>query len=262
MHRSLRKALRTGQSHLYFLKEAKDAYYYYSRRFLSQPHEREFKALKFVPDELPGAYLDVGANQGQSIESIKIVKPRAQVFSFEANPLLVTKLKERYGQRADVTINPFGLSDREQELTLFVPVYRQFVYDGEASFDKHSAELPFSSETLFWFSPEKLELKQFTCKLRPLDGQGLTPLFIKIDVQGYEPQVIRGGLDTIKRHEPILMIEAYHDNPEVGSLLRGLGYKPYLFDETGFYQSDRVTEAVNSILMTSARAATVQLSKS
>jgi FkbM family methyltransferase len=246
---------------LYFLKSAKDAYYYHSRRLLSQPHEIEFKALRFVPDDLPGCYVDVGANQGQSIESIKLIKPTARVYSFEANPLLVEKLKTRYGRRQDITILPYGLSDQEHRRTLFVPVYRRFVYDGEASFDRESAGMPFSSDTLYGFAPQKLELKELACELRCLDSQALHPLFIKIDVQGYESRVIKGGLETIRRHEPILMVEAFHGDAELAQIVRDLGYDAYLFDDTGFYKSNLVTKAVNTFLMTPARARTVRSSQ-
>jgi FkbM family methyltransferase len=261
MDQSLRKLIRTAQSYLYFLKGAKDRYYYHSRKLLSQPHEREFKALRFIPDDLAGCYLDIGANQGQSIESIKLVKPKARVYSFEANPLLVEKLNARYGQREGITIRPYGLADEDSARTLFVPIYRKFVYDGEASFDRESAGLPFSSESLYLFSPRKLQLKEVVCTLRRLDSQELDPIFIKIDVQGYEPKVLAGGAATIKKFEPVLMIEAFHGNPELDAMLRPLGYEPYLFDETGFYKSSLVTNAVNTFLMTPARARTVQMSR-
>ena len=31
--------------------------------------------------------------------------------------------------------------------------------------------------------------------------------FIKIDVEGHEKNVIQGGLDTIKKNKPVLLIE-------------------------------------------------------
>jgi FkbM family methyltransferase len=260
MKQSLRKLIRTIQSYLFFLKGAKDAYYYYSRALLSKTHEREFKALKFIPDDLPGCYVDIGANQGQTIESIKLMKPSARVYSFEANPLLVKRLRTRYSHRDDITILPFGLADVAEGFTLFVPVYRRFVYDGEASFDKRTAMLPFSSDTLYNFSPEKLELMELPCEVRRLDDQHLDPVFIKIDVQGFESRVIRGAMSTIRRAEPILLIEAFHGDAELMQLTQDLGYEPYLFDDDGFYKSNLVTEAVNTFLMTPARARTVRAS--
>src|SRR4030088_2897925 len=80
----IKKLIRTAQSEMAFLKEAKDSLYLHGRRLLRRPHEKDFLALAAIPDKLSGCYVDVGGNQGQSIESIKLVKPNASVISFEA----------------------------------------------------------------------------------------------------------------------------------------------------------------------------------
>lgn len=154
---------------------------------------------------------------------------------------------------------PFGLADEEQQRTLFVPVYKGYIYDGIASFDRESAGSWLGPQTLFWFAPEKLVLRETACVTRRLDDQALQPIFIKIDVQGYEYQVVKGGIDTITRHEPLLLIEDFHWDRELGALLKGLGYEQYLFDSDGFYPARR-DSVVNSYLMTKHRAASVRLS--
>jgi FkbM family methyltransferase len=261
MNRTLRKLIRTVQSELYFLKDAKDYYYYYSRKLLSQTHELEWYALKFIPDDLPGCYIDIGANQGQSIESIKLLKPNARVYSFEANRLLAQKLQKRYRRRHDITIFPYGLAAEEDRRALLVPVYKNFVYDGEASFDKDVATWSFNSQSLFFFEPSKLQLRSIVCEIKRLDDQHLDPIFIKVDVQGYEFQVLSGGIETIRRHDPILMLEGFHGNQELTQLMENLGYEEYVFDETGFYRGRSIT-AVNTLLMTPHRAERVRQSES
>src|SRR5207248_2423763 len=44
-----------------------------------------------------------------------------------------------------------------------------------------------------------------------VDSLGLHPDFIKIDVEGYEPQVLRGARQTIKG-SPIILFEALNDD--------------------------------------------------
>jgi FkbM family methyltransferase len=259
MNRSLAKLLRSVQSEFPFLKEMKDGYYYYSRKLLSRPHEEDFLALRFIPADVQGCIVDVGANHGQSIESIKTVRPEARILSFEANGMLAERLLARYRNRSDVAVFPFGLADEEQERTLYVPVYKGFVYDGIASFDKDSAGSWLGPDTLYWFSPGQLELRETTCVTRRLDDQNLQPWFIKIDVQGYEYQVLKGGIETIRKHEPVLLIEDFHWDRDMGALLKGLGYEQYLFDRQGFY-SQRSDEVINKFLMTPRRAAAVQKS--
>lgn len=256
---NVRKLLRTLQSELYFLKEAKDYYYYFAHKVLRQPHELEWYALRFIPDDLPGSYVDAGANQGQSIESIKLFKPNARIFSFEANTLLVRKLQYRYRGRPDITILPYGLAAESQVRTLFVPVYKRFVYDGEASLDRRSATGMLNRQSVYFFDPGQLRVMELQCELRRLDSQDLDPIFIKIDVQGYEYDVLKGGIETIRRHEPVLMLEGFHGNQQLADFCASLGYEEYVFDDVGFYRGTDLG-AVNTLLMTPRRWATVRQS--
>jgi FkbM family methyltransferase len=253
---NLRKVVRTAQSYLHFMKTVKDAYYYHSRRILRRPHEVEFHALKLIPDDLPGSYVDVGANHGQSILSIRLMKPHARIYSFEANPLLARKLAARYQGDDSVTVFPYGLGNEDSRQPLFVPVYRKFVYDGDASFDRETATALLSPQTVYLFAPDKVEVREVMCEIRRLDDQKLAPLFLKIDVQGYEAQVVRGGFDTIRTHQPVLLMESWEQEPEVAKMLSALGYEEYLFDDVGFRRG-RSANAVNRIFLTPDRAKTL-----
>lgn len=249
---AVKKLIRTAQSEFYFLKDAKDAFYYHIRRFIARPHEWEFNALRFIPDSLPGCYVDIGANHGQSIESIKVLKPAARVWSFEPNPPLATRLQNRYRGRPDITVLGYGLGEKDRTLSLFIPVYKGFVYDGLASFNREDAEGWLCPDTLYWFRPEKLELRETACVIHKLDDQILDPVFIKIDVQGYERDVLSGGIETLKRHEPVLMVEEFRKSADLVAFLTDLGYEEYSFDDTGFYRAD-FPDSRNAFLMTSAR---------
>jgi FkbM family methyltransferase len=252
----LSKAARTLQSELPMLADAKDALYRGYRKLTRIPHERDFRALRFIPEHLEGCYLDVGANRGQSIESIKVMRPAADVIAFEPNALLADRLRHRYADRPDVTVHPFGLADAESRRTLFVPTYRGYVYDGLASFDREQAEVWLSPQTLYRFAPDKLVLHEMQSRTVCLDSLDLGPIFIKIDVQGYEYQVVKGGMETIKRYQPVLLIEDVHWETQLGALLRQLGYEQYLFTHNGLYRADPAW-VLNSFLMTPRRAETV-----
>ncbi len=54
--------------------------------------------------------------------------------------------------------------------------------------------------------------------VKTLDGLNLNVNFLKIDVEGYEPNVLRGARETIKRCKPIIVMEANHEPEKQKSL--------------------------------------------
>lgn len=73
------------------------------------------------------------------------------------------------------------------------------------------------------------EDKNGNFKIRTLDGMGIDELviFIKIDVEGMELKVIKGGLELIKKNRPYMMIESVEDGPFPAMLkiLQEIGYE-------------------------------------
>lgn len=70
--------------------------------------------------------------------------------------------------------------------------------------------------------------------------------FIKIDVEGFEEQVLIGGAETIKRCKPVLYVEDDRIEKRAGlhRMLRSLGYtwyehKPTLYRENNFFSKKK-----------------------
>ena len=61
-----------------------------------------------------------------------------------------------------------------------------------------------------------------------LGSLALAPDVVKIDVQGLEEMVVRGGLETFARYRPARIIE--DPAPGLVTLLGDLGLHPYIFD--------------------------------
>ena len=120
---------------------------------------------------------------------------------------------------------PCGLGAAAQQLPLYVPSYRGFTYDGIASFSPGHARDYFSPDTIYGFDPQHVSVQQFTCVIKTLDSLELAPSFIKIDVEGFEHEVLRGGLDTLRRHEPTLLFERTWVGEGVFTTLAGVGYE-------------------------------------
>ncbi len=80
------------------------------------------------------------------------------------------------------------------------------------------------------FDRSKLSCRSFDVTVRRLDDFNLAPDVVKIDVQGLELSVVRGGIETFRRNRPVTIIEM--PPPELITLLGELDLHPYYFDGT------------------------------
>lgn len=110
-----------------------------------------------------------------------------------------------------------GIAERSGELDLMV--YGDNL-DASASFAAGNASL--------------IKTSGQKCKVTSIDDlcarKSLKPGLIKLDIEGYENEAIRGALNVIKEHRPVLAVAIYH-NPQEFFLLKpcleslDLGYK-------------------------------------
>ncbi len=220
----VKKVLRTVQAHLPWLVPLKNLLYHFVRSRLHLPHERGFAVIAHLPRSEVDLFLDVGGNRGQSILSIRSYRPEARIVSFEPNNRIFAGLREHFGADLLVTLHNFGLAAVAGERTLYEPVYAGLTYDGNASFHRDSAQTYLGPSVLYGFKADKLTLREHVCRTLTLDSLDLAPTFIKIDVEGFELDVLLGAQSTLRRHTPVLLIERYWKNVRVFDLLSGLGY--------------------------------------
>lgn len=231
MDERLTTLLRTWQTYLPGGGDAKYMLQRTVRRALKRTFESEFEALRRLSLLEEFVLIDVGANRGQSIDAMRLTAPGRKIVSFEPNPWLVSRLKREYSMSEEVTIHELALSDREEIFTLFVPFYRGYMFDGAASLSKEEAG-QWLVGRIHRFNPSLLTLKEFTVRAVRIDSLNLSPSFVKIDVQGMEIDVLRGALETLERHRPILLVET--PSAELVELLQPFGYFAAHWTGSGF----------------------------
>ncbi len=64
-----------------------------------------------------------------------------------------------------------------------------------------------------------------------IEKQGVVPDSIKIDIEGAELLALRGAVETLRSHRPVIMIEITEDNAQVTKLFREHNYR--LFNPGG-----------------------------
>jgi len=151
-----------------------------------------------------GHALDIGANIGS--HSIYFPQRFSKVMSFEPHPLMFRILDINASLYTNIHANPFGLSDQA----------------GTAVLTEHAGNSGMNA--LQPNGGEGLEIG-----LRRLDDLGLDVerlALIKLDVEGHEAPVLRGGLATLERAKPIILFELLASDPgDKVEILSGLGYR-------------------------------------
>lgn len=169
----------------------------------------------------PGDVLwDVGANVG--LVSGHFAHPRYQLSSlhaFEPNPGPRKTLASLLGKSPKVTIHPFGLAEKDQMITMSLsPV--------------GSSGVGTMREATGW--EEKIQVRTRAGDVVRRELQLPAPDVIKIDVEGFEPNVFAGLVQTITEKRPIIVFEHSHLTDEQVEELILPGYLRYflLYDGT------------------------------
>ncbi|QUL39361.1 FkbM family methyltransferase [Erythrobacter sp. JK5] len=201
----IKRQLRSVQTFFPGIRTAKFSAYNWATRNLGWRVEPEFRLLDaLAPCDLA---VDIGGNWGQSIYALQRHAKPGKIVSFEPNPQLAARLKSTFAGDASVEVESCALGDTPGEFDLYLPSYRGYEYDGLASLDYDSAAKWLNPERMAAFNAHLLEIQRHRIEVRTLDSYDLAPDIVKIDVQGHEEAVIKGGLDTIARSQPVLIIE-------------------------------------------------------
>jgi FkbM family methyltransferase len=136
---------------------------------------------------------DIGCHKGEILDLILKYSPQGKHFAFEPLPHLYEFLKEKYTGK-DISVHQVALFD-SKGTTSFQHVVNAPAYSGirkrqYATGDVEIRELAVPTDLLDNIIPENLCID-----------------FIKIDVEGAEFGVFKGGIKTLKRCKPYIVFE-------------------------------------------------------
>ena len=197
--------------------------------------EQELHLLKSLVK--PGSIaIDIGANKG--LYSFLLSRIADTVKAFEPNPKMYSLLSRAVPDNVETF--EVALSNESGEGELMIPIHRNGRYSNQGG--TLQALKKFDGKTIakwpIW--RERLDKYGF---------EGIS--FIKIDVEGFELEVLDGAKTTIAREKPNLLIEIDPNQngislKEALKYIQELGYKTFVADGAGMVPLSSFRDTLDS----------------
>ncbi len=215
-------------------------------------HDSEIRLARFLIHRLaPGdRFLDIGAHYGYfSALAARLVGPKGQVLALEATPQTFAVLESNLGRLPSAKAHHLALAEEVGEMTFYTFPVRYSEYN--------TLDItPYEEED--WYAdypPVEVRIQTTTFDQLIPDFK---PDLIKIDVEGAEHRVIKGGIDALSTFRPPVVME-YLDaassgggHQEADALLRSLGYQPHAIDQEGQIRPvDRIEDYLTEVGLSS-----------
>jgi len=142
----------------------------------------------------PNAILDIGAHTGQFHNWAKRVWPDVGVFMVEANPLHESALDRLAMMNGDNYLIA-ALGDEEREVTFYTRSDKPHT-EGNSYYKEHN----------FWDIPQLVQETKVTLqKLDNLFEDNTVFDIIKVDTQGSEIDILKGGKDLVSKARVVIL---------------------------------------------------------
>jgi FkbM family methyltransferase len=159
--------------------------------------------------------MDIGANLGLfTIILSDLIGGKGKVYSFEPCAIMFNKLNAniKLNKLNNVNVFKLGIGEKENKMKMFFNPQQS----GLSSLVEKVSE-DCLSEII-----DVTTLDRFTIDFREKIS------FIKIDTEGFEPQVLKGGIKLLQRDKPVIFIElgGKYQSPSIEALeiLKKLNY--------------------------------------
>lgn len=216
----------------------------------------EFKLVKAITASAR-TFVDVGANTGVFTIFAAKANPELNVVAVEPHPSNYQRLQKNIAlnRLTTVTTFPFALGQSKTTIPFTIPA------DDSLS---TTASVNEAFATHFHNTPQKrVDVEQVTLD-DLLSGYHVTSSdLIKIDVEYYELEVLKGSEKTLSEARPLMLVEILdhntlmHHSPEmrgcisenhaedIEKLFARHGYYPYALSEEGIYAAETVLSGHN-----------------
>lgn len=198
------------------------------------------KGTLFIIDSIlkKGAtFLDIGANIGlMSIFTSKVVGPNGKIIAFEPNPETRKILLEniQLNNISTIEVSPYAIGSKRETGK---------IYDRWDSNRGSASIVPSNENTGEGYDIEIISLKEYPFESNKID-------LIKIDVEGFELEVLKGSADILSSlHPPMLIVECSSNRENTfGEDITALYNFIQQMNNYRFYKSKGTKERISKLI--------------
>lgn len=193
--------------------------------------------INFVKDRQIDLVADVGANEGQFGQSLRLGGYAGRITSFEPVSTPFRQLEGVAGADGNWEVKNCALGAEKGQMTINVAESTLF-----------SSALAIKKSAADWHGGAKYTRTESVPMLTLDDvdlGKG-SNILVKIDTQGFERQVIEGGKTTVKRAKGVLLelpvIALYEGSWRLGEAIEymnALGFVPAQLEPVSYHRQDQ-----------------------
>lgn len=195
--------------------------------FISKIYEPHI--TNYLKDHLKNSdiFIDVGANVGYyTLLASDILSNSGEVLSFEPEPENLNCLRKNTSTRKNVRVFGIALAAESGEGLLYLNPENEGGHSMKHNFSNFCGSKEFSQ---YIVQKSKLDDLFFSSKYTNKKN-----IIIKIDVEGYELDVLTGMEQLLSSNKEIeILCEVSENKKEIFNLLQNKGFTPYLLDHGG-----------------------------
>ena len=202
-------------------------YTFYTLSNQNRPYEEETSDILIDNLKKDDTFIDVGANNGYfSLLASTLVGKKGRVFAFEPNPRAINKLKKSIKLNKFKNIKAFNIALGSRNT--IKKLYLSTIEDGLNSFVNKQDTKGFIKSQI-----KKLDSLNIKNKID----------FIKIDVEGYELDVLKGSKRVLMYNNPIIIFEY---NPGITGVYEHFNEIIKFLDLLGFEVHDITSQGLSA----------------
>lgn len=186
--------------------------------------------------------LDIGANMGQYACRLNKIIKNGAIYSFEPyqkNYFSLLKMKKLLNMD---NVNPIhsAISEKKGTLKLMIPVIDKNLIVGTQAVLEEFKRTDYENVKYYEEIVSVNTIDSFVAEnnINRID-------FIKIDTEGAEIGILKGGIESIRKYTPVLSVEISPASVELNFIYE-LGYKPYIIHNKSLIQYDPLNKSIKA----------------